>query len=249
MRAVAPVEHRHGAIKVSDIEFAHAHAPVLRNVSFAISAGEHVAVVGRSGVGKSTLLHLIAGLLRPRQGEISIDDVTVSGPAHGAVLMFQRPALLPWATALDNVLLPLRFSGELRHDAQAARRKVRLLFEQIGLTERINALPTELSGGQQQRVALARALAGDPNILLLDEPFSALDSETRTVLRQDIRRLIRDRDATLVTVTHDLADAAALADRVLLLAGSPAAIVEDITLGRDAERQLRARLSTLRDAA
>src|SRR5262249_33753882 len=154
-------------------------------------------------VGKSTLLHLFAGLLRPHRGRIHIDDIAVNGPVHGAVLMFQRPALLPWATASDNVLLPLRFSGEFRRDPVAARRKVRTLFGQIGLAERADALPTELSGGQQQRVALARALASDPNILLLDEPFSALDSETRTALRQDIRRLSRGRGATLLTVTHD----------------------------------------------
>jgi len=218
-------------------------------VSCLIGAGEHVAIVGRSGAGKSTLLHLIAGLLRPLSGRILIDDVTVSGPAHGVVLMFQRPALLPWATASENVLLPLRFSGDVRRDPTGSRRRVSALLEQIGLAERAAALPTELSGGQQQRVALARALASNPRILLLDEPFSALDPETRAALRQDVRRLARARRATLVTVTHDLADAAALADRALLLAGSPASIVDDITLGRDAELQLRARFADLRDAA
>lgn len=222
---------------------------VLRGVSCSITAGEHVAIVGRSGAGKSTLLHLIAGLLRPHGGQVLIDDIAVSGPAHGAVLMFQRPALLPWATATENVLLPLRFSGEFRRNPASARRKVSALIEQIGLLDRADALPTELSGGQQQRVALARALAGEPNILLLDEPFSALDPETRAALRQDVRRLARARGATLVTVTHDLADAAALADRAFLLAGTPSSIVDDIVLGRDAEIQLRARFANLRDAA
>ncbi len=249
MNAIASTIRASGAITVCDLEFRHGHTVVLRGAQCAIAAGEHVAVVGRSGVGKSTLLHLIAGLLRPHRGHVRIDDVVVNGPSHGAVLMFQRPALLPWARAADNVLLPLRFSGAYRRDPAAARRKVRMLLEQIGLADRADALPTELSGGQQQRVALARALAGDPNILLLDEPFSALDTETRVALRRDIRRLVRERGATLVTVTHDLADAAALADRVLLLAGSPAHFVDDFALGRDAERQLRARLADLRDAA
>jgi len=135
-----------------------------------------------SGAGKSTLLHLIAGLLRVDRGQVLIDEVAVNGLHHGAVLMFQRPALLPWASVADDVLLPLRFSGELSRDA-AARRKVGALLEQIGLGDRAHALPTELSGGQQQRVALVRALAGSPDILLLDEPFSALDSETRSALR------------------------------------------------------------------
>ena len=171
------------------------------------------------------------------------------GPAHGAVLMFQRPALLPWATVIENVLLPLRFSGELRRDPAGARRKALTLIDQIGLGERIDARPTELSGGQQQRVALARALAGDPSILLLDEPFSALDPETRAALRGDVRRLARARGATLVTVTHDFADAAALADRALLLAGSPAKVEDDIVLGHDGETRLRSRLAGLLDAA
>jgi NitT/TauT family transport system ATP-binding protein len=249
VNAIASTIRACGAIAICDLEFRHGHSVVLRGVQCCIGAGEHVAIVGRSGVGKSTLLHLIAGLLRPHRGFVQIDDVVVKGPSHGAVLMFQRPALLPWASAAHNVLLPLRFSGAYRRQPAAALRKVRMLLEQIGLAERADALPTELSGGQQQRVALARALAGDPNILLLDEPFSALDSETRAALRRDIRRLVRDRGTTLVTVTHDLADAAALADRALLLAGSPARIVDDFALGRDPERQLRARLANLRDAA
>jgi NitT/TauT family transport system ATP-binding protein len=238
-----------GAIRLNDVVFRRGSTAVLGGVSCVIEAGEHVAIVGRSGAGKSTLLHLIAGLLRPDRGQVLIDGVAVNGPHNGAVLMFQRPALLPWASVADNVLLPLRFSGELRRDAAAARRKVGALLEQIGLGDRAAALPTELSGGQQQRVALVRALAGAPDILLLDEPFSALDGETRAALRDDVRRLARGRAMTLVTVTHDLADAAALADRALLLAGSPAVIKEDIPLGHDAEVLLRARFANLRDVA
>lgn len=249
MSAISSIPRACGAITITDLEFHHGHTAVLRGVQCRIAAGEHVAIVGRSGVGKSTLLHLIAGLLRPQRGCVQIDDVTVNGPAHGAVLMFQRPALLPWATVAENVLLPLRFSGAYRRDPAAARRTVRMLLQQIGLAERADALPNQLSGGQQQRVALARALAGNPKILLLDEPFSALDMETRTALRSDIRRLLLERGTTLVTVTHDIADAVALADRGLLLAGSPARIVDDFPLGRDAERYLRARLAEMRDAA
>jgi len=238
-----------GAIAISDLSFKHGRTLILADVSCSIGAGEHVAIVGRSGVGKSTLLHLIAGLLRASGGHIAIDGTVVRGPVHGPVLMFQRPALLPWASAIDNVLLPLRFSGEFSRDPAAARRKVHGLLEQIGLVDRADALPTQLSGGQQQRVALARALAGEPNILLLDEPFSALDPETRAALRQDIRRAARRRGTSLVTVTHDLADAAALADRALLMAGTPGRVVDDIVLGHDAEQQLRLRLADLRLAA
>jgi NitT/TauT family transport system ATP-binding protein len=238
-----------GAIDLRGLCFSHGHTRVLADLSCTIRAGEHVAIIGRSGAGKSTLLHLIAGLQRPSSGQALIDGARVDGPACGVVLMFQRPALLPWASAADNILLPLRFSGELRRDPRAALHRVHSLLAQIGLADRADASPTQLSGGQQQRVALARALAAEPNILLLDEPFAALDPETRAALRQDVRRLALARGATLITVTHDFADAAILADRALLLAGSPAKIVDDIAIGDDGERQLRSRFSNLRDAA
>ena len=147
-----------GAAALRDVAFSHGRTAVLGGVTLSIAAGEHVAIVGPSGAGKSTLLHLIAGLLKPAAGRILIDGAPLAGPAQGAVLMFQRPALLPWASARDNVLLPLRFSGSFRRDPAAARRNVAALFEQIGLAERIDALPAELSGGQQQaRGAGARA--------------------------------------------------------------------------------------------
>jgi NitT/TauT family transport system ATP-binding protein len=149
----------------------------------------------------------------------------------------------------DNILLPLRFSGELRRDPRAAQHRAQSLLAQIGLADRAAATPAQLSGGQQQRVALARALAAEPSILLLDEPFAALDPETRASLRHDVRRLASARRATLITVTHDFADAAMLADRALLMAGAPATIVDDIAIGDDGERQLRLRFAGLRDAA
>jgi NitT/TauT family transport system ATP-binding protein len=237
------------AVSVIDVAFRHGSAAILRGVTFAVAPGEHVAIVGRSGAGKSTLLHLIAGLLVPESGEIRVNRVAAPRRAGAATLMFQRPALLPWASVVDNVQLPLRFSGEYRCDPSAARRKALKALEQVGLADRIEARPFELSGGQQQRVALARALVGDPRILLLDEPFSSLDLEMRGGLRADVRRLAQQRGMTLLTVTHDLADASALADRVLVLGGSPARIVDDVPLGVDAENRLRARLSGLRDAA
>ena len=238
-----------GAIALSDVHFSHGPAAVLGGVSCNIAAGEHVAIVGRSGAGKSTLLHLIAGLTRPAIGQVRIDGAVAKGRVRGAVLMFQRPALLPWASVRDNILLPLRFSGELRRDRQASHQRVNALLAQIGLSDRADALPAQLSGGQQQRVALARALAAEPRILLLDEPFSALDPETRASLRDEVRRLASARCATLVTVTHDLADAAALADRALVLAGTPAKIVDDFIIGDVGERQLRQRFLGLREAA
>lgn len=238
-----------GAIALYDVHFRHGPAAVLAGLSCTIAAGEHVAIVGRSGAGKSTLLHLIAGLLRPGSGEVLIDGVAAERTIRGAVLMFQRPALLPWASVRNNILLASRFSGELRRDRKGTYQRLNALLAQIGLSDRAHALPAQLSGGQQQRVALARALAAEPRIVLLDEPFSALDADTRASLRQDVRRLAAARGATLVTVTHDLADAAALADRALVLAGSPAKIVDDFVIGDDGERQLRQRFLGLREAA
>ncbi len=238
-----------GAVLVEDLSFSHGAVRVLDAISFRAAPGEHIALIGHSGVGKSTLLHVLAGVYKPRSGRVLIDGEAVVSLARKPVLMFQRPALLPWLTAYENVMVPLRFSGLLRRDPAAARARVESLIQQVGLTERADARPADLSGGQQQRVALARALAGEPSVLLLDEPFSALDTEIRAGLRRDIRNLAKASGVTLVTVTHDLADAAALADRVLVLGGSPATIKDDFALDADPEHRLRTRLAHLRAAA
>ncbi|WP_238256171.1 ATP-binding cassette domain-containing protein, partial [Methylorubrum podarium] len=167
------------------------------------------------------------------------------GPVPGCTVMFQRPALLPWASVLDNVLLPARLSGRLGRERAETVGQARRLLDDLGLTERAEAKPHQLSGGQQQRVALARALASRPRILLLDEPFSALDPEMRASLRGDVLRLAQARGLTLIVVTHDLADVAALAERAVVLAGRPARIADDLPLGDDAEAELRHRLGPI----
>jgi NitT/TauT family transport system ATP-binding protein len=238
-----------GEIVAHRLAFRHGSTPILGDISFRIAPGEHVALLGRSGAGKSTLLHLLAGIYKPESGHLSVDGVSIGDVASKPVLMFQRPALLPWLTAYQNILVPLRFSGALRRDAAAAHAKVRGLIEKIGLQDRADALPVNLSGGQQQRIALARAMAASPSVLLLDEPFSALDTETRAALRRDIRALARASGVTLVTVTHDVADAAAMADRVLVLGGRPSTIEDDFELGSEPEHRLRVRLAHVRAVA
>lgn len=236
-------------IALDEIDFRHGTHSVLKGVSLRILSGESLGILGASGVGKSTLLQIMAGLLVPAAGTVHIAGVPVTKPVQDATVMFQRPALLPWASLLDNVLLPARLTGRLRRDRAAIRVEALRILDEVGLADRIDAKPHQLSGGQQQRAALARALASAPRILLLDEPFSALDSEMRSALRADVRRLVRERGLTLVIVTHDLADVAALADRAIILGGRPAQVAHDLALGPDAEAELKSRFGTLNHCA
>lgn len=222
------------------VGFRRGGRPILNGISLRIAPGERIGIVGRSGVGKSTLLQIAAGLVPPSSGDLTINGARVKGPVPGATMMFQRPALLPWASVLDNVLLPARLSGRPLGSPGGDRADALRILGEVGLADRVDAKPHELSGGQQQRVALARALASRPRLLLLDEPFSALDPEMRTALRADVKRLASERGLTLVIVTHDPADVAALAERALVLAGTPAVIVADFPVRSEVE--LRARL-------
>ena len=229
-------------LSLEAVAYRYGPHPVLDRVDFAVAAGERVGILGRSGVGKSTLLQLLAGLVAPASGVVRLGGVPVRGPVPGCTVMFQRPALLPWASVLDNVLLPARLSGRLGRDRAGCEGQARRLLDDLGLGERAEAKPHQLSGGQQQRAALARALASEPSLLLLDEPFSALDPEMRAALRADVLRLAHARGLTLIVVTHDLADVAALAERAVVLDGRPARVAADFPLGADAEAALRRRL-------
>ncbi|MFF8798882.1 MULTISPECIES: ABC transporter ATP-binding protein [unclassified Methylobacterium] len=229
-------------LSLEGVAYRYGPHPVLDRVDLAVAAGERVGILGRSGVGKSTLLQLLAGLVAPASGVVRLGGVPVRGPVPGCTVMFQRPALLPWASVLDNVLLPARLSGRLGRDRAGCEGQARRLLDDLGLGERAEAKPHQLSGGQQQRAALARALASEPSLLLLDEPFSALDPEMRAALRADVLRLARARGLTLIVVTHDLADVAALAERAVVLDGRPARVAADFPLGADAEAALRRRL-------
>jgi len=202
---------------------------VLSGIDFDIPPGEIVALLGRSGCGKSTLLHMLAGLTRPSEGSVAINGNTVLEPSPRWVMMFQAPSLYPWMTVAQNAALGLRFarrSGEIRHRVP----EVLDLVEMGAFAER-NA--QELSGGQQQRVALARSLAPRPEMLLLDEPFSALDAFTRRNLQQDVRRIAQELGLTLVVVTHDVGEAVRMAERVIVLQAHPGRIAEDIRIALD----------------
>jgi NitT/TauT family transport system ATP-binding protein len=207
----------------------------LGDVSFQVAPGEFVAVVGPSGCGKSTILSLIAGLLRPTQGEVLIDGRRVAGPSRRVGYMLQRDHLLAWRTVLGNCLLGPEVQGL---PMAAAQSRVERLLTQTGLQGFRHAYPDQLSGGMRQRVALVRTLATDPEIVLLDEPFSALDFQTRLTLVDEVTALLRQERKTVVLVTHDIPEAITMSDRVLVLSRRPARIQREyvIELGRGATR-------------
>jgi NitT/TauT family transport system ATP-binding protein len=193
----------------------------LSNVSLEIAQGEFVAIVGSSGCGKSTLLSLISGLIRPSRGSIQIAGKDVNGPSPRAGYMFQKDTLLEWRTVLDNVLLGPELLGLER---KAAQRRAEDLLHRYGLGEFLRSLPGELSGGMRQRAALARTLCPDPDLLLLDEPFSALDYQTRLALSDEIAAILTGERKTVVLVTHDIGEAISMADRVVVMSRRPGRI-------------------------
>ncbi|MEM1386384.1 MAG: ABC transporter ATP-binding protein [Pseudomonadota bacterium] len=205
--------------------------PVLKDVSLSIPKGEIVAFVGRSGCGKSTLLHILAGLTAPTTGEVRIGTEVVKGPAPQWVMMFQAPSLFPWMTVWQNAELGLRFGGR----RSTAPQRIPHVLDLVELSEFTDRNVQDLSGGQQQRVALARSLAPEPDILFLDEPFSALDAFTRRGLQKDVRRIAQDTNLTTVLVTHDVSEAVAMADRTILFQSSPGRAAADTTIALSEE--------------
>jgi NitT/TauT family transport system ATP-binding protein len=220
----------------------------LRGIDLEVGDGEFVAVLGRSGCGKSTLLRLISGLLPPTAGEVRVSGDRVTKPRRDIAMMFQKPALLPWRSVLDNVLLPMQIFGGRK---AAHRDRAHELLAMTGLTGFAKRLPHELSGGMQQRVALCRSLIANPRVMLMDEPFSALDALTREELSGELQRVHMDLGTTIVFVTHSIDEAVLLADRVVVLSPRPGRIREILevkiprprTLGRGAHLEEVARCS------
>lgn len=210
------------------------------DVSLTIGRGEFVAIVGPSGCGKSTLLLALAGLTQPSTGAVRIDDQAITSPYTDLGVVFQSAELLPWRTTLGNVLLQTEIR---RHPKQAARTRARELLAQVGLEGFADSYPEELSGGMQQRVALCRALLHDPEILVMDEPFGALDALTRDQMQIDLQRIWMTRRKTVVFVTHSIEEAAFLADRVLVFSPRPTRIAAEFPVDLERPRQLAVRTS------
>lgn len=198
-----------------------------RDVSFSIATGEVVSIIGPSGCGKSTLLNMGAGLSKPSRGTVKVSGEAVTGPNRHVAFMLQKDLLMPWRTIAQNV----EFGLELRGVPAAERREIsERLLVQCHLKGFGSHYPNQLSGGMRQRAALARTLAVDPLVLLMDEPFSALDAQTKMILQQDLAQTVKAHGKTVVFITHDLAEGVALSDRVLVMSERPGTIVEEIVI-------------------
>lgn len=215
------------ALKLQEITKVYGDQAVLNGIDLSIERGQFIAIVGRSGCGKSTLLKLIAGLDKASTGNLLLDGHVINGIHPDVRIMFQDSRLLPWKKVEENVRIGVK-SG--------SKAEAREALQTVGLSSRARMWPTELSGGQRQRVALARALAGAPRLLLLDEPLGALDALTRIEMQQLIEKLWREQHFTGILVTHDVSEAVALADRVLLIEHGKVTLDVAINLARPRER-------------
>lgn len=225
------------AVAVDDLTKAYGDTVALRNISVSVDSGEFVSVVGHSGCGKSTLLRVLAGLEPEFEGRATVDGTDVRAEGSERVgMVFQEPRLLPWKSVRENIAVGLPRGVD--PDSEAAQERVDSLIDRVGLSGFADARPSELSGGMAQRVSLARGLAYDPTVMLLDEPFSALDALTKYEQQDFLLDLWRDSDLTVVLVTHDVEEAAYLSDRVVVLGGQPGTVetTVDIAEGRPRER-------------
>ncbi|MGI9232949.1 MAG: ABC transporter ATP-binding protein [Woeseiaceae bacterium] len=193
----------------------------LDKINLDIASGEFVSIVGPSGCGKSTLLRCIGGLISATDGTISIGGAKIAGPDSRIGYVFQKAVLLPWRTVEKNLLLPFEVKGKT---SQTDKDNVRKILEMVGLAEYAQHRPTELSGGMQQRVSVARALVTAPAILMMDEPFGALDAQTRETMNEELLRIWRKAGATIVFVTHDIGEALFLSDRIVVMSAQPGGI-------------------------
>ena len=211
----------------------------LAEVTLAIAPGEFVCIVGASGCGKSTLLRLVAGLVAPTTGGVTIGGRAVTGPRRDIGMVFQDPVLLPWRTILKNVLVPAEVIGM---DNREAARRAAALLDLVGLGGFNDKYPGELSGGMRQRAAIARALMHDPRILLMDEPFGALDAMTREAMNQELLRIWQSNRKTVILVTHSIDEAVFLADRVVVMSPRPGSVRQTLAVDVERPRTSRTRL-------
>jgi NitT/TauT family transport system ATP-binding protein len=242
--ATAPPAEAGSCIRCSDVSVnffkGEGSVTAIEHLTLDVARGEFLTLLGPSGCGKSTLLRLVAGLIQPSEGSVEVLGTTAEAARRRRSIgfVFQDAALLPWRTALENVALPIEVSQKGAH--QRVRRCEEML-EFMGLGARRYAYPHELSGGMRQRVSIARALVSNPKILLMDEPFAALDEITRDRLNEELRRIWKETGVTILFVTHGVYEAAYLGQRVLVLAANPGRIKEIVAVDLAEDRTLRAR--------
>jgi NitT/TauT family transport system ATP-binding protein len=225
----------------------------LQDISLDVADNEFVTLVGPSGCGKSTVLKIIGGIISPSRGSVQVDGRLVEKPSRNVGMVFQRPILLPWRTVLDNVLFPLEMLGwSVSERLEDAHRLIKL----VGLKGFENAMPHELSGGMQQRVSICRALVYDPKLLLMDEPFGALDAMTREEMCLEVLRIWLERRKTVIFVTHSISESVFLADRVIVMTQRPGRVVLNLpielprprTMDMEFSREFKAYVDAVRDA-
>jgi NitT/TauT family transport system ATP-binding protein len=231
------------------LEIAHLHKdfpglgngpPILGDISFEVKRREFICIIGASGCGKSTLLRILGGLENYNHGSLKVNDKEITGPGADRGMVFQEYTLFPWLTVKKNVMFGPKVTGTGSDTAEAEALQ---WLEMVGLSERANAYPHQLSGGMKQRVAIARALANYPNILLMDEPFGALDAQTRAQMQRHLLQIWKNVDVTVLFVTHDLDEAIFLADRIVVLGARPGRILEIIKVPVDRPRSVSQLLS------
>ncbi len=232
------VSHRAPYLEVQGITRRYGGRPVFSDVWFSVERGEFVVLIGHSGCGKTTILNMLAGLERPDAGSLSLEQRPITGPALDRAVIFQSHALLPWLSALGNVAFAIRSRHPEwpRARVQAAALAV---LGRVGLAEAAGRKPHELSGGMRQRVGIARALAAEPRLLLMDEPFSALDALTRGTLQEEVLNLVVEAGQTAFMITHDVDEAILLADRILLMTNGPDACLAEMVVNTLPRPRLR----------
>lgn len=208
--------------KIETDEVTHA----LNEIDLTMKSGEFISLVGPSGCGKSTILRLVAGLIMPTTGKLTVDDNEIQGPSPERGMVFQKPTLFPWLTVKDNIAFSLKMQGKLKGNED----KVEKMIDVIGLGSFRDDYPGQLSGGMAQRVALVRSLINEPDILLLDEPLGALDAFTRMNMQDEILRIWQEKEQLAIMVTHDVDEAVYMGSRVIVMDSNPGRVVSDITI-------------------
>jgi NitT/TauT family transport system ATP-binding protein len=237
-RVSTPGVHLQGLTKIYRTRRGDVHA--LENISFTVADRQFVTVVGPSGCGKSTILKILAGLIPQSSGTVEVFGEAVQGPAAEVGMIFQEPVLLPWKDVTQNVLFPIEI---LRKDTRKYQDKALEILNLVGLEGFEHRHPAELSGGMQQRVAMARALVHDPRLLLMDEPFGALDQLTRQHMNLELLRIWSQMDKTTVLITHDIEEAVFLGDRVVIMTPRPGRVAEVVDIELPRPRNLKMKMS------